>query len=78
MSRRRSHTPTARGPDETLVAGDNPPPPPPAKSSRSPWIIGVAVLLVLVLVGAGAFFVVKSVTGEDKHSIAHPVLAPVA
>jgi len=43
--------------------------PPPAKKSKAPWIIGVAVLLVLVLVG-GAVAVILAVSGDDKHSIA--------
>ena len=61
--------------DETAVAGDVPPPPPPAKSSRSPWIIGVAAVLVVALVAAGAFFGYQALNGEDKHSIAIPSTA---
>ena len=56
-------------PADTTGYGEIPPPPPPAKKSKAPWIIGVAVLLVLVLVG-GAVAVILSVTGEEKHSIA--------
>jgi hypothetical protein len=56
------------------------PPPPPegddtAKRSRAPWIIGVAVVLVVALVAVGAFFGYQALTGEDKHSIAIPSTA---
>jgi hypothetical protein len=56
------------------------PPPPPegdetAKRSRAPWIIGVAVVLVVALVAVGAFFGYQALTGEDKHSIAVPSTA---
>ena len=61
--------------DETAVAGDVPPPPPPAKSSHKPWIIGVAAVLVVALVAAGAFFGYQALNGEDKHSIAIPSTA---
>jgi len=58
-------------PSETTYGEATPPPPPPTSRSKAPWIIGVAVLLVLVLVG-GAVAVILSVTGEDTHSIAIP------
>ena len=62
-------------PSDTTTFDDAPPPPPPAsKSSRGPIIIGVAVLLVLVLVG-GAIAVILNVTGEDTHSISIPSTA---
>ncbi len=47
-----------------------PPPPPPANKSKAPWIIGVAVLLVLVLVAAGVVAALTVFKGEDTHSIA--------
>lgn len=59
-------------PDDTTTFDQAPPPPPPSsKSSRTPLIIGIAVLLVLLLVGL-AIAVILNVTGEDKHSIAIP------
>jgi hypothetical protein len=48
-----------------------PPPPPPAKRSKAPWIIGIAVVLVLVLVG-GAITAILQLKGDDKHAIAIP------
>ncbi len=61
-------------PAEETTAGAYAPPPPPAKKSRTPWIIAVAVVLVLALVG-GAVAVIVSLTGEDTHSIAIPANA---
>jgi hypothetical protein len=63
--------PPPASPGDTAVAADYPPPPPPAKKSKAPWIIGISVLLVVVLVGA-AVAVILSVKGDDKHSIAIP------
>ena len=75
-------------PEEEHVEGVGPtasdeaaaPPPPPegaetAKRSRAPWIIGVAAVLVVALVAAGAFFGYQALNGEDKHSIAIPSTA---
>src|SRR5690349_12789990 len=45
------------------------PPPPPGHSSRKPWIIGVAVVLVLALV-AGGVVLALTVFKKDSHSIA--------
>lgn len=61
-------------PPAETVAGAYAPPPPAAKKSRTPWIIAVAVVLVLALVG-GAVAVIVSLTGEDTHSIAIPANA---
>jgi hypothetical protein len=61
--------------DGTVGDGTTPPPPPPpAKSSKAPWIIGVAVVVVLVLV-AGAVFFALTVFKKDEHSIAIPATA---
>jgi hypothetical protein len=60
--------PPADPPNETTTF-DSTPPPPPRKKSRAPWIIAVAVLLVLALIGGGLFAFFK-LTGEDTHSIA--------
>src|SRR4051812_1248280 len=75
-------------PEEEHVEGVGPtasdeaaaPPPPPegdetAKRSRAPWIIGVAAVLVVALVAAGAFFGYQALNGEDNHSIAVPPTA---
>jgi hypothetical protein len=55
-------------PAETRVDGDTPPPPP-RSSSRKPWVIGVAVLVVLALV-AGGVIAALTVFKKDEHSIA--------
>ena len=61
-------------PDDTAVGETPPPPPPPAKKSRAGLIIGIAVVMVLVLIG-GAVAVILSVMGEDKHAISIPSTA---
>ena len=57
--------------DETTV--DETPPPPPS-SSRKPWIIGVAVVLVLALV-AGGIVAALTIFKKDNHAIAIPTSA---
>jgi len=52
--------------------GETPPVPP--KKSRTGLIV-VAAVVVLALIAGGAFFLVKSLTGEDKHSISIPASA---
>jgi hypothetical protein len=64
--------PPPPGDGTAVVEGDNPPPPPPASGkSKSPWIIGTAVVLVILLVAAGVFGALV-VFKKDSHKISTP------
>ena len=56
-------------PASTTEGADYPAPPPPAKNSKAPWIIGVAVVLVLALVGGAVALIVSATSGPDTHTI---------
>lgn len=66
-------TPPPPSDGDTTAVGAYPPPAE-KKSKRTPIVIGVAILLVLVLVGA-AVAVIVGLSGPDKHSIAIPSTA---
>jgi hypothetical protein len=53
------------------TASDEAAPPPTRDKSRSPWIIGTAVLLVILLVAGGAVLAL-TVFKKDNHSISVP------
>jgi hypothetical protein len=59
--------------DATATAADHPAPPP-AKSSKAPWVIGIAVVVVLALV-VGGIFAGLAIFKKDEHSIKVPATA---